>query len=89
MSDTENVRPSRARRGTKDTQGINGEAALLQRFGGAVMAFAGSADLCPYPAHRPTDWRLKGERASERLPTCGVCHPPARGLEVELIGAAE
>lgn len=28
---------------------------------------------CPYPAHRASDWRLRGGGPV----TCGVCHPPA------------
>lgn len=69
---------TRRRDGTKATQGINGEAAALQRFGGAVMAYASSSSVCPYPGHRGRDWRL----AAGGPVVCGVCHPPARGLAV-------
>lgn len=75
----------RARRGTKSTQGINGEAALLGRFNGAVsnIPLIGTAQPCPYDHHRTSDWRL-----SAGGPTvCGICHPPAAGLD--MVSAAE
>lgn len=34
---------------------------------------------CGYPTHRWADWRKPGGPW-----TCGVCHPPATGLRVEL-----
>lgn len=75
-------------RGTKETQGINGDAAELQRMlDVAARLTGGGADVCPYPRHRGADWRLvigtDGQPTVEGSPvTCGVCHPPAAGLEV-------
>lgn len=73
----------RARRGTKSTQGINGEAALLKRFTNAVAVTGGPAAPCPYDEHRATDWQL----AEGGPRTCGICHPPARGLNVTQVPA--
>jgi hypothetical protein len=66
--------------GTAATQGVNGDAILLQRRLAAVPAalLDGAAAPCPYPDHRPSDWRLT---AGGPL-VCGVCHPPATGLDV-------
>jgi hypothetical protein len=66
--------------GTKETQGINGDAAALQRRLAAVAASSGGGAIkpCPYPYHRATDWRL----AQGGPIVCGVCHPPASGLDV-------
>ncbi len=59
--------------GTKETQGINGDAAALQRQMGAVLKFAGRiGEPCAYERHRPTDWVTP-----ESQVTCGICHPPA------------
>jgi hypothetical protein len=67
--------------GTKDTQGINGDAIALQRWlAAAVPLLAGDGAACPYDGHRLTDWRLAGGPV-----VCGVCHPPAAGLDVELV----
>lgn len=60
--------------GTKETQGINGDAA-------ALTATTSSGAPCPYECHRGSDWRL----SPEHPPRCGVCHPPAGGLEVERV----
>lgn len=71
-------------KGTKATQGINGEAAMHQRRLHLVQRFAvGPGEVCSYPAHRGEDWKL----ASGGPVVCGVCHPPARGLKVERVGA--
>lgn len=65
--------------GTKETQGINGNAAALQErlarvsLGGGVLRAP-----CPYRHHRATDWRLTAGGPV----VCGVCHPPAAGLDV-------
>lgn len=69
--------------GTKETQGINGDAAALQRKLDAMIAVApaGAAAVCPYPRHRGSDWRLTAEHPVR----CGVCNPPANGLEVERV----
>ena len=73
--DGANVRP---RLGTKATQGINGEAELLQRQQSAVLGFVRGTDPCSYATHRGADWMLE-----EGGPVvCGVCHPPAPGLAV-------
>lgn len=66
--------------GTKETQGINGDAAALQHQLDAALAAApaGEHSPCPYAGHRGADWQL----TTEHPVTCGVCHPPARGLEV-------
>jgi hypothetical protein len=69
--------------GTHDTQGINGRAIGLQRVLAAVDLRLCSDDPCPYDVHRATDWRL---RAGGPV-VCGVCHPPAAGLDVELVAA--
>lgn len=70
--------------GTKETQGINGDAARLQRMleiSAAMMD--GPADPCPYERHRASDWRLSAEHPV----VCGICHPPAAGWEnVERVG---
>lgn len=71
-------------KGTKQTQGINGDAAALQSKMDTALKYSGiSEDSCPYPAHRQTDWRLE----DQVLVVCGVCHPPARGLRFIRIGA--
>lgn len=65
--------------GTKETQGINGDATALQRQLDAAAAALGSDGApCPYPRHRSTDWRLTAEHPIR----CGTCYPPARGIEV-------
>jgi hypothetical protein len=69
--------------GTKDTQGINGDAIALQRLLAAVPLLAGDGAACPYQDHRRTDWRL----CAGGPVVCGVCHPPAAGLDVELVAA--
>jgi hypothetical protein len=75
--------------GTKETQGINGDAALLQhKLEAAAGVITRDSEPCPYPDHRPTDWRLKiqtdGTPADEGSRwTCGACYPPASGLDVE------
>lgn len=59
-------------RGTRETQGVNGDAAVLQRW----LEAAGAGDgvtPCPYVRHRVSDWR----RSPEHPWVCGVCHPPA------------
>jgi len=38
---------------------------------------------CGHPAHRATDWRLAEGGAT----VCGICHPAARGLDIELVKA--
>lgn len=65
--------------GTKETQGINGDAAALQRkFAAMAAASTGTtADPCPYEHHRETDWRL----VDSPHVVCGACHPPAKTLE--------
>jgi hypothetical protein len=72
----------RPRKGTKDTQGINGDAIALQRW--LAAAGGGSAELtpCPYPQHRGTDWQLTPAHPV----MCGVCHPPANGLNILTAG---
>jgi hypothetical protein len=61
-------------KGTKETQGINGDAARLGDRMAAALAVVGvTGDPCPYPRHRETDWRT----GPEKHWTCGVCHPPA------------
>jgi hypothetical protein len=62
-------------KGTKETQGINGDATNLQRMLELAAKFGGDRpmDPCPYDRHRSTDWR-----GSEEHPwVCGICHPPA------------
>lgn len=68
-------------RGTKATQGINGDAANLQRWmsaGASVEAgtFAIRTEACQYPHHRRSDWVTP-----ESQLICGVCHPPAAEYE--------
>jgi hypothetical protein len=71
--------------GTKETQGINGDAARLQRKQHAALAFVtDDGDPCPYPHHRITDWRLTLDHVNV---VCGVCHPPAKGLHVARVAA--
>lgn len=74
--------------GTKETQGINGDAAILQRWAGAVaggrVRTEAPLEPCPYPHHRGADWRL----ASGGPIVCGICHPPAAGLDVDVRKAA-
>ncbi len=51
---------------------------------GALAALGGSnpdAPPCPYPGHRPSDWR----RTDGGSVVCGVCHPPAPGVPWALI----
>lgn len=64
--------------GTKETQGINGDAAGLQRWMEVVATSVptGTIAACPYPRHRRADWRL----AAGGPVMCGLCHPPAEGL---------
>ena len=62
-------------RGTKETQGINGDAANLQRFLDAVPLVVTDAP-CPFAVHRGQDWCLQAGGPV----VCGVCHPAARGL---------
>jgi hypothetical protein len=45
--------------------------------------------LCPYEAHRSTDWRgraqgLHGGTVAGKW-QCGICHPPARSIPPERI----
>jgi hypothetical protein len=68
--------------GTKETQGINGDAARLQHvLDVAARMSGGNEDPCPYPAHRITDWRL----GDSPHVVCGVCHEPAKGLDIERV----
>lgn len=66
--------------GTKETQGINGDAAALQRRMDSALAAVGAVQTgaCAYPRHRGSDWRL----AAGGPLVCGVCHPPAPGLDI-------
>lgn len=63
--------------GTKETQGINGDAAALAaRDTGAlrlVVNQSGPMPPCSYPAHRATDWRLDQPGSPA---VCGICHAP-------------
>lgn len=59
-------------KGTAATQGINGDAAILQRWLGAVGLGDGSLAPCSYDRHRPFDWTSRAG-----LVQCGICHPPA------------
>jgi hypothetical protein len=66
--------------GTRQTQGINGDAAALVRKYDVALSFAAAgrelpAQPCPYPRHRDLgrDWPADGGRL-----VCGYCHPPAR-----------
>lgn len=60
--------------GTKETQGINGDAAMLQRkLAAAATATSGDGAPCPYANHRGSDWRLSDEHPL----VCGICHPPS------------
>jgi hypothetical protein len=60
-------------RGTKATQGINGDAATLERWATNVPVSAALVgEPCPYPHHRATDWVTSTSQV-----ICGVCHPPA------------
>lgn len=68
--------------GTKETQGINGDATQLQRMLDiAAKLTDGPGVVCPYEHHRGSDWQLTGDHPVR----CGVCHPPARGLEVSRV----
>lgn len=58
--------------GTKATQGINGDAAALQRRMTEAARFVRKLEPCPYERHRPTDWVTPTSQV-----TCGICHPPA------------
>lgn len=60
--------------GTKETQGINGDARNLSKWLAAAPASSSAAlsEPCPYPHHRPADWITP-----KTVLTCGVCHPPA------------
>ena len=71
-------------KGTKATQGVNGDAAVLSKQLDAAARFAGELQPCPYQRHRSlgTDWLNAGGRV-----ICGVCRPPARGLKVRLVEA--
>lgn len=46
---------------------------------------------CPYPGHRETDWtRADGTGATRNgrpIGQCGICHPPAAGLDVVRVGS--
>lgn len=63
--------------GNKDEQA----EALSRWLDAALTAAAGDLGACSYPAHRGTDWRLTAEHPV----VCGVCHPPAAGLAVQII----
>lgn len=71
--------------GTHATQGINGDATTLQKWLDIAMRFAGPPEVCPYPRHRRTDWRLKGGGPV----VCGTCHPPAGGLDIKRLKSAK
>lgn len=59
--------------GTKQTQGVNGDAAALQQqLEKAARATLGDGNPCPFPRHRPTDWVTPISQL-----TCGICHPAA------------
>jgi hypothetical protein len=59
--------------------GTNPGARRLQEQQSAVLGMVDDTPaICPYDHHRPTDWRL----AEGHIAVCGVCHPPAAGLEV-------
>lgn len=54
--------------------------ALAMGSMGAVRALEGQRfEACPYPGHRPSDWRS----VAGGPVVCGVCHPPA--CEHELV----
>lgn len=60
-------------RGTKETQGINGDAAALQNRLAAMARRGGQIGApCSYSRHRSTDWITP-----ESQVVCGICHPPA------------
>jgi hypothetical protein len=60
--------------GTRETQGINGDAAAYSRQLDTIARYVtGPGSVCPYPSHRDTDW-LKTDVG---IVYCGVCHPPA------------
>jgi len=57
---------------------IAAKVAARSSPGLAAAALAlGRLPTCPYPAHRETDWRL-----GDGPLVCGVCHPPAPGLDM-------
>lgn len=51
---------------------------------GALRALGVNPDppACPYPQHRPSDWRLRAGGPVQ----CGVCHPPVDGLDIVEFG---
>lgn len=48
-----------------------------------LLGVLSTGDACPYPFHRPTDWRV-----GDGPIVCGICHPPAIGLVGVLIVGA-
>jgi GrpB-like predicted nucleotidyltransferase (UPF0157 family) len=79
--------PRVPRQGTRATQGVNGEAGLLQRQQAAALKVvpldgsgAEQGDPCGYERHRATDWTC----ADTGFIVCGVCHPPGVPADVEV-----
>lgn len=68
----------------KFDQEIRGKGIARSSMG--ALAALGDIQLpvCPYDRHRLHDWRL----AAGGPVVCGVCHPPAPGLEVEIFAGA-
>jgi hypothetical protein len=75
---------TRPRKGTKDTQGVGNDVTAHRRMTAAAMrATSRTLTPCPMPAHRPSDWRLRSGPGRAAGPVvCGVCHPPAPGLNI-------
>lgn len=48
-----------------------------------ALELVGELPACPYDRHRSTDWRL----AEGGPVVCGICHPPAPGLDTAAAGA--
>ena len=71
-------------KGTKGTQGVNGDAALLSKQLDAAARFVGELQPCPYQRHRSLG--TDGLNAGGRV-ICGVCRPPAHGVEVRRVEA--
>lgn len=58
---------------------ISNRAAARSSMGALACVPAGfEIGPCPYCAHRGDDWQL----ASGGPMVCGVCHPPAPGLDI-------
>ena len=70
-----------ARGASQPIYGINPNARAFGGWLGPLAARFVTGEPCPYPDHRETDWRL----VSGGPVACGVCHPPARGLDVERV----